>query len=86
MDVARDFAHCSAVAVDLVPMQSMYVQCQRQDEALLIFILDICHLILGSNSSLFFDRVTHVFLEAKSMILTSVWNIFMATSMLYTQG
>lgn len=26
MDVARDFAHCSAVAVDLVPMQSMYVQ------------------------------------------------------------
>ncbi|KAJ3879675.1 hypothetical protein F5051DRAFT_451309 [Lentinula edodes] len=25
MDVARDFAHCSAVAVDLVPMQSIYM-------------------------------------------------------------
>lgn len=31
MEAARDFSHCSAVAVDLVPMQSMYVKCQARE-------------------------------------------------------
>lgn len=30
MEAARDFSHCTAVAVDLVPMQSMYVKSQSQ--------------------------------------------------------
>ncbi|KAJ3845565.1 hypothetical protein EV361DRAFT_875558 [Lentinula raphanica] len=32
MDVARDFPHCSAVAVDLVPMQSIYMPLNLRSE------------------------------------------------------
>lgn len=51
MDVARDFPNCSAVAVDLVPMQSLYAALISWVGLMLMSFLDQCHRIAGEKMS-----------------------------------
>lgn len=51
IDCARDFPHCTAVAVDLVPMQSLYANLNLHLSFALISALAQCLRIAGRNHS-----------------------------------